>query len=293
MEQRPVGSTVPRRQLGRQLQSLRMLKGYTVKRAAVLFGISEVKLWRIETGRTSVRASEVEAMCEEYGASPSLKEALVGLAGETKKKDWWYAFNDVIPDEFNLFIGLEQAASEIKTFQSSLVPGLLQTAGYARAIFQAGLPDAEPREFERRVRLRTTRRSILDRAVGAPELKVALSEAVLKCPVGSGEVMAEQLRSLAGGIERVALRIVPFGAGLHEGMLSGPFTIFHFPLTPDGDETEPPTVYCESHAGALYLDNFREVRMYEKTFRNIWDAALTPEESRNVLFESARSYEDA
>ncbi|GAA1938874.1 Scr1 family TA system antitoxin-like transcriptional regulator [Kitasatospora viridis] len=289
---RPIGSTVPRRQLGRQLQHLRTLKGYTVKRAAASFEISEAKLWRIETGRTSVRAMEVEAMCREYEATPSLMEALVGLARETKNKDWWYSFKDVIPDGFDLYIGLEQAASEIKTFETSLVPGLLQTDDYARTVFRAGQPDAEPREIERRVRLRTARKAILDRGIGAPKLQVAIGEAVLRRQIGSSEVMVGQLKHLSDLIDRVDLRIVPFAAGLHLGVLSGSFTLLHFPLTPDGEDTEPPTVYSDGYAGDLYLDSFREVDLYEKTFKSIWAAAHTPEESRKMISEAARSYEN-
>jgi hypothetical protein len=105
--------------------------------------------------------------------------------------------------------------------------------------------------------------------------------------------MAEQLEHLADLLDRVDLRVIPFSAGLHLGVLSGSFTLLHFPLTPDGDDTEPPTVYSDGYAGDLYLDSFREVDLYEKTFKSIWGTALTTKESGHMISEAARSCRDA
>nr|WP_308191869.1 helix-turn-helix transcriptional regulator [Kitasatospora humi] len=293
MTDSPIGSTVPRRQLGRHLQRLRNDAGYTVRRAATVFEMSEAKLWRIETGRTSVRALEVEGMCRVYGAAPDVSQALTDLARETKNRDWWYSFKDVIPEGFDLYIGLEQAASEIKTYQTGLIPGLLQTEGYAQAIIRAGRPGDEDGEIERRARLRVARQAILNRAVGAPTLRIALSEAALSRQIGSREVMAEQLARLLDASRHVDLRVVPFKAGLHLGVLSGAFSILRFPRTPEGEESEPPTVYADGYAGDIYLDKPKEVDLYEATFNSIWDAALDKEQSSSFISDAARSLGNA
>src|SRR5579859_3041333 len=131
------GSTVPRRQLGRYLRELRNRERLTVKAAAEKLEWSEAKIWRIETGQTSLRSLDVEAMCRVYAAPTDLTEALMGLAKETKAKGWWQAYGDVIPENFDVYLGLEEAASQLAWYEPELVPGLLQTADYARAVIKA------------------------------------------------------------------------------------------------------------------------------------------------------------
>src|ERR1700722_12038476 len=131
------GSTVPRRQLGRYLRDLRNAAGLTVRDAARGLEWSEAKLWRIETGQTSLRSLDVETVCRIYGAPPDLTEALMGLAKETQAKGWWHAYGDVVPEWFDVYIGLEEAASQICSYESELVTGLFQTEDYARTIIKA------------------------------------------------------------------------------------------------------------------------------------------------------------
>src|SRR5882672_10794512 len=118
------GSTVPRRQLGRYLRELRNRERLTVKVAAEKLEWSEAKMWRIETGQTSLRSLDVEAMCRVYGAPQDLTEALMGLAKETKGRGWWHAYGDAIPNGFDLYIGLEEAAKELQWYEAELMPGL-------------------------------------------------------------------------------------------------------------------------------------------------------------------------
>src|SRR5579864_8834192 len=117
------GSTVPRRQLGRYLRELRGRERLTVKAAAEKLEWSEAKIWRIETGQTSLRSLDVEAMCKIYAAPADLTEALMGLARETKARGWWHAYGDVIPEGFDVYIGLEEAASQLAWYESELGPG--------------------------------------------------------------------------------------------------------------------------------------------------------------------------
>ena len=116
------GSTVPRRQLGRYLRELRNRQRLTVRAAAERLEWSEAKMWRIETGQTSLRSLDVEAMCKIYGAPADLTEALMGLARETKARGWWHAYGDVIPEGFDVYIGLEEAASQLAGTSQSWYP---------------------------------------------------------------------------------------------------------------------------------------------------------------------------
>jgi transcriptional regulator with XRE-family HTH domain len=278
------GSTVPRRQLGRYLRELRSGQRITVKIAAERLEWSEAKIWRIETGQTSLRSLDVEAMCRVYAAPPDLTEALMGLAKETKARGWWHAYGDVIPEGFDVYIGLEEAASQIASYQADLVPGLLQTEDYARAVISADKPDVDAEEIDRRVHVRIARQALVRRPTAPAELHVVLNESILRRPVGGPDVMAAQLDALADAAElpNVTLRVVPFSAGLHPGLMTGPFVILRFPLNGGGQDSEPATVYVDGFTGALYLDKPHEVDQYAEAFETIWSATLSETASRDL-----------
>ena len=288
MPEETTGSTVPRRQLGRYLRDLRNSQRLTVRAAATQLEWSEAKIWRIETGQVGLRSLDVEAMCKIYGATPELTQALMGLAKETKARGWWHSYGDVIPEGFNVYIGLEEAAASIAWYESELVPGLLQTEGYARAIISTEHEEAE--EVDRRVQLRIARQSLLTRVTAAPELSIVLNEAIIRRPVGGTEIMSGQIRQLldASELQNVALRIMPFSAGLHYGIMSGPFVILRFPLNGDGRASEPPTVYVDGYTGDLYLDKTREIERYDEAFNGIWSAALDEQASQDLLRQASR-----
>jgi hypothetical protein len=283
------GSTVPRRQLGRYLRDLRNAAGLTIREAAVPLEWSEAKMWRIETGQTSLRSLDVEAMCRLYRATPDITTALMGLAKETKAKGWWQAYGDAVPDWFDIYIGLEAAAARITTYEPELVPGLFQTEAYARRIIGAGQSDEDEAEIERRVQLRMARQAIVQRVINPPVLRVALGELVLRRTVGGPTVMSAQLDKLADVSElpNVSLRVVPFAAEYHPGMLSGAFSILRFPLNGGNVESEPPTVYTDLFTGALYLDKPHEVERYDTAFGETWEASLDEEASRHRIQQIA------
>jgi transcriptional regulator with XRE-family HTH domain len=283
------GSTVPRRQLGRYLRDLRNRQHITVKTAAEELEWSETKIWRIETGQTSLRSHDVEIMCRIYAAPTDLTEALMGLAKETKAKGWWHAYGDVIPENFDLYLGLEEAASQLAWYEPELVPGLLQTMDYARAIIGAEpLIDAD--EVDRRVQLRIERQALIRRPTAPLALRVVLNESILRRPVGGREVMSAQLVALAEAAElsNVKLRVVPFSAGLHHGLMSGPFEVLRFPLNGDGQDSEPSTVYVDGYTGDLYLDKPAEVERYSDAFETIWAAAASEAASSKLIRQSAK-----
>jgi hypothetical protein len=283
------GSTVPRRQLGRYLRDLRNAAGLTIREASGPLEWSEAKMWRIETGQTSLRSLDVKAMCDLYRATSDITEALMALAKETKAKGWWQGYGDAVPEWFDIYIGLEAAARSLSTYEPELVPGLFQAEAYARTIITADHPEENEAEIERRVQLRMARQAILRRVIDPPMLKVAIGELVLRRLVGGRDVMTAQLGKLVevSELPNVSLRVVPFDAGYHPGMLSGSFVILRFPLNGGGAESEPPTVYSDLYTGALYLDKPHEIERYSQAFESIWEATLDEDTSRDRIRQVA------
>lgn len=286
------GSTVPRRQLGRALRDLRGKARLTVKAAAEALEWSEAKIWRIETGQTSMRGLDVEQMCRVYGAPADLTEALMALAKETKAKGWWLDYAEAINEGFDVYLGLEEAASRLRWYEAELVPGLLQTEDYARTLIRADNPSDDEEEIERRVRLRIARQSLITRATNAPELQVVVNESILRRPVGGKKIMGAQLARLVevSELENVSLKVMPFEAGAHAGIMSGPFVVLTFPLNGNGTPTEPPLVYVDGFTGALFLDKPHEISRYEVAFTDIWAASLNEAASRDLISKVAEEY---
>ncbi len=279
-----MGSTVPRRQLGRALRELRTEACMTLDGAAEAMHCSRQKMWRIESGLGPVRALDVKAMCELYAANPELTGALTALANETKAKGWWHSYGDAIPDWFEMYVGLESAASRLREHDDTLVPGLLQTPAYTRGVYQ-NRPNMPPDELEEVLEVRRRRQEILVRRLPkAPKLEWILSEAVLIRCVGGAAVMAEQLDRLLerATLPNVAIRVLPLSAGAHYGALAGAFVMLDFPpgnrVVPD-----PSVVYSESVTGALYLDRPEELAVYEKVWASLVGLALDEEQSRRII----------
>ncbi|MDG4828514.1 helix-turn-helix transcriptional regulator [Solwaraspora sp. WMMD1047] len=290
MPDQATGSTVPRRQLGRRLRDLRGRARLTVRAAGAALEWSEAKIWRIETGQTSMRSLDVEQMCRIYGAPTDTTASLMALAKETKARGWWLSYADVINEGFDVYIGLEEAASRFYWYESELAPGLFQTADYARTMIESDNPGVPDSEIERRVQLRIERQSLLTRVTAAPQLDIVLNEAVLRRPVGGRQVMADQLDRIAevGDLPNVAVRVMPFAAGLHYGVMSGPFVTLEFPLNSNNQPSEPSTVYVDSFTGALFLDKPHEIDLYDKAFKEIWTASLDEAESQKMITKAAR-----
>ncbi|MEU0078806.1 helix-turn-helix transcriptional regulator [Micromonospora tulbaghiae] len=281
-----IGSTVPRRQLGRLLRQFRNEAGVTLDAAAEALEYSRQKIWRIECGLGAVRVLDVKAMCELYGVSAEMTEAMRGLAAETKSKGWWHAYGDAVPSWFELYVGLESAAARLRRYDESLIPGLLQTREYALGLFHPG-SRLSTEERERAVEVRMQRQALLTRRLPAPpRLEAVLSEAVLRRPVGGVSVMVDQLSHLLGTSElpNVSVRVVPLAAGPHPGAVAGSFVILDFPATKGGRAApEPSVVYSESLTGALYLDKPDELAAYENTWKGVDALALGEAESRDMI----------
>lgn len=213
----------------------------------------------------------------------------MGLAKETKAKGWWESYGEVVPAGFNLYIGLEQAASEICDYEPDLIPGLFQIPDYADAVIRYHCRDLDDEEIDRRVRVRVERQALVRRRTSPLKLRLVITEGVLRQPVGGRDVMLQQLDRLTdmAGLPTVSLRIMPFGVGMHDGLVTQSFSVLRFPLNGDGTDSEPPTVYKDGFTGSLYLDKPHEVERYSEAFDRIWGTALDEQASLQMIQQVA------
>ncbi|PRX51165.1 helix-turn-helix protein [Prauserella shujinwangii] len=276
------GPTVRRRRLASELRRLREAAELTIDEVGEKLECSASKISRIETGHVGVTPRDARDMLELYGITGDEQEALVQLAREARKRGWWQAYNEVFT---GAFVGLEADASSLRAFQALLVPGLLQTERYARAVIRAMRPDAPEAEVERRVAARMARQQLLADP-SPPEYWAVIDEAVVHRVVGGADVMAEQLARLVevGQLPHVTIQVVPFGAGAHPGM-EGPFLILGFP-----EQIDPDVVYVDSTTSGLYLEMAADVRRYSLMFDHLRAAALKPDDSIHLIAEAGRRY---
>ncbi|SNY75457.1 helix-turn-helix domain-containing protein [Paractinoplanes atraurantiacus] len=287
------GSTVPRRQVGRLLKQLREQAGVSLMGAAEELEFSRARMYRIEKGEVAVRKHDVIAMCGVYRATPRMTEVLIGLAHESKAKGWWHAYGDVVPAWFELYVGMEQAASRLRSFAPSVIPGLLQTSEYADWIFRKWIGDDEP-AVRNAVGMRLERQSLLTRTrPGAPHLEVLIDEGVLRRSVPDTLGMQRQLAHLVNVSTRsnVSVRVIPFAAGPHKAASSGQFTILEFPAVGTASP-EPTTIYCENLTGALYLDKLAEVETYESIWGELESVAMGQADSDDLIATIIKESDD-
>jgi len=267
-----------RRRLAAELLRLREAAGLTQEEVAGRLEWDPSKLSRIENRQVGIIARDLRKLLDMYGVTDGeQREGYFAMAREGKQRAWWQSYGDVIPSEYGTLIGLETEAVTISSYGQELVPGLLQTADYARAVIRAFRPDDTADEITRRVEVRLARQAVLARD-DPPRLWAVISEAVVRRAVGGQAVMAEQLRALASERERavVTVQVLPFSAGEHPAM-AGSFVILDFP------DPEPAAVYLENAASALYLERITDVQRYAVMFRFVQAAALGPKESRDML----------
>ncbi|MFC6019467.1 helix-turn-helix domain-containing protein [Plantactinospora solaniradicis] len=278
------GSSVPQRQLGRHLKLAREEAGINLEPAAKTLEWSRARMYRIERGETTVRTHDVEAMCRLYGVTTKMTDVLLGLARESKAKGWWHAYGEVIPSWFQLYVGMEATASRIRQFESSLIPGLLQTPDYAAEVIRTK-PDVTEQEVAAKVALRLERQRILTRRrPKAPDLEVIVDEAVLRRPIADHDAWLAQLAHLANSnrVPSVTVRILPSGVGPHLASVANSFHIFEFPAI-GTRPPEPTTIYSENLTGALYLDKPAEVAVYDQVWQRLGELALSQEDSEDLL----------
>ncbi len=273
------GSVVRRMLLGSHLRRLRESRGITREKAGYSIRASESKISRMELGRVSFKTRDVEDLLTLYGiADEAERTSLLSLAKEANVAGWWHSYSDVLPSWFPTYVGLEGAASLIRSYEVQFVHGLLQTEAYAHAVVARGMKGASEADIERRVALRLERQKYLV-SESAPDFHVVLDEAALRRPYGDREVMRGQLQHLIDISQRpnVRLQIMPFSFGGHSGE-SGAFTVLSFPESDLSD-----VVYLEQLTSALYLDKREDVTQYEKAMKELQQDSPGPDESRDLL----------
>ncbi len=270
--------TVRRRRLALELRRLREAARLTCEEVAERLECSASKISRMETGRVSVSPRDVRDMLEIYGVPEEQRESLVQLARDSRQKGWWHAYSDTIQPQFATYLGLESAASEIRIYEVSLIPNLLQTEDYARTVIGAGMVNSAYEDIERRVELLMARQPVLTRA-DPPKLWAVLDEAALRRRVGGAGLMRLQLEYLLemASLPNVALQVIPFGGGAHPAM-GRPFVILVFPERVDTD-----VVYLEDLTSALYVEDVDEVDRYNVFFNHLRATALSFDDSSALI----------
>ncbi|MGF1426200.1 helix-turn-helix domain-containing protein [Kitasatospora sp. LaBMicrA B282] len=273
------GVTVRRLLLGSQLRRLREAQGVTREDAGYEIRASESKIGRMELGRVSFKERDVADLLTLYGVSdPAQRTELLSMVRAANATPWWHGYADVVPGWFQSYLGFEEAAGTISSYEVQFVPGLLQTEEYARAVVRLGAQGAPAEEIERRVEVRLRRQQLLTAANG-PTLFTVIDEAALRRPCGGREVMRGQLTHLLALAEqpRIRLQVLPLGfAGL--GAETGAFSLLAF-REPD----LPPVVYLEQFTTALYVDRPREVAEYVDSLERLRAESLGPERSAVLL----------
>jgi transcriptional regulator with XRE-family HTH domain len=280
----PAEATVLRMLLGAQLRRLRETAGISAEEAGYEIRASRSKISRMETGRVGLKVRDVEDLLTLYGVTGEQQRAkVVALARQSRAPQWWAKYNDILPDWFETYLGLESAATSIRSFEMQFVPGLFQTEDYARAVTRLGHQSALVDEIERRVGLRLKRQELLARAQ-PPRIWAVMDEAVLRRPVGGTAVMRAQLRHLAEAarMPTVTLQAVPFARGGHAGA-SGSFSVLRFE-----ERDLPDVVYIEQLTSAVYLDQRPDIEHYLEVVDQLSGEALTPSATVRFIEQVAR-----
>lgn len=268
-----LGPTAARRELGNMLKRLREARGLSVDDVVAVprVGISRAKLFRLEAGAHAARIPDVTVLGQFYRADPEALEELLTLAEGTSGVDWWHAYGqDAAASWFSLYLSVEPRATQIRTYEAELVPGLLQTQGYAAEVYRARNPDEAPEEAKSKVALRMERQRILTRPT-PPRLQVVLNEAVLRRQVGGPQLMADQIEQLRTAARRphITIDVLPFAAGAHAAMESA-FLMLDFA----DPGTDPPLVYIDSPSSATYLQKRTELDRYQALFEHVRAQAI-------------------
>ena len=278
------GPAVQRRRLRAELRRVRMDAGLTQDQVAQAMDWSLSKLIRIENGSVNISTNDLRALLGYYEITDGDRVAeLIALGRVARERSWWTAYRELASRSALQLIEYEAAALISRNFQLSVVPGLLQTGEYARAVLTNNNPESTPAEIDSLVNIRMRRQEVLVRA-DPPQFFFILDEAVVRRLVGGMAVMRGQVQRLAevAAQPNVTIEVVPFTAGMHAGTL-GPFVIYEFP-----DDADEDTVYLENHEGDLiHRDDPEEIVAYRVRFERLRELSLGPKGSQRFLEKAA------
>ncbi|MFB6556830.1 helix-turn-helix domain-containing protein, partial [Streptomyces sp. NPDC056405] len=266
---------------------LREDKGLTAEQVAERLLVSQSKISRLENGRRSISQRDVRDLCGVYEVDDRrIVDSLMQMAKDSRQQGWWHAFGDI---PYSVYIGLETEAASLRTYESLLVPGLLQTPGYAEAVIPGAVPELAPEDLEKRIQVRMRRQDRVRDQERPLRLWIVLDESALRRVVGSHLVMREQLEHLVevSTLPHVTVQVLPYDTGAHAGM-SGTFSILEF-----DDAADSSVVYIEGVTSDLYLEKTNDVHKYTIMYEHLRAQALSADASREFIAEAAKRHADA
>ncbi|MET9545731.1 MULTISPECIES: helix-turn-helix transcriptional regulator [unclassified Streptomyces] len=279
-----VNPTVRRRRLGQELRRLRELKGMTAEEVAERLLVSQSKISRLENGRRSISQRDVRDLCGVYEVEDHrIVDSLMQMAKDSRQQGWWHSFGDI---PYSVYIGLETDAASLRVYDPQVVPGLLQTRGYAEALITGALPETTTTDIEKRVQVRMRRQERIAAPDNPLRLWTVLDESALRRVVGSRQLMRDQLEHLLeqSQLPHVTVQVIPFELGAHPG-LNGQYAILEFP-----DAADSSVVYIEGVTSDLYLEKANDVQQYSVMYEHLRAQALNVEQSRQLIAGIAKDY---
>ncbi|GAT65930.1 helix-turn-helix domain-containing protein [Planomonospora sp. ID91781] len=276
--------TARHRRLMAELNRLRENSGLSRVEVAERIGSTDTTIWRYETGLTRPKPTDVAALTTVYGVTGQERDSLVQMAREARQRGWWHRHRQALKPGFDSYIGLEAEASVVRSYEPLVVPGLMQTEPYARAVIEATSITHTPSEVDEKVSVRISRQRLLHGSSDPIQLVAVLDEAVLRRRVGGREVMREQLERLVdlGRLPNVEIRVIPFSAGAHAAV-DGKFCLLSFP-----EPEDPDLVYLEQAASGLVPEDPEEVRRYTLMFGSLTAMAFGTEASAAFIAQVAK-----
>lgn len=259
------------------MRELREAAGKSQEEAADYLGVKPPTISRLENGRNAILSKNVKFLCQLYEVGAPEVDMLMRQAGESNDRGWWLSYSDTMPNWFETYVGFEADASAIWTYQSELVPGLLQVPSYVRALRSVHDEDGDESGIAKSVEFRLARQKRFD--LRQPRLRAVLNEAALARSFDSPETLGTQLDHLIHMSERsnVTIQVLPFSSGFHRAM-KGPFSMLTLP-----EEPAPNFVYLEHAEGAVYLERPSDLERYTRTFEELVGRALSPAATRDFL----------
>ncbi|MFF8912116.1 helix-turn-helix domain-containing protein [Streptomyces sp. NPDC015032] len=275
--------TARRRRLAIELKKLREESGLTCNQVGKELDWSGSKVNRLETGQGRVQPSDVDALCRFYGTPDDMRDLLRSLAKDSKTKGWWHAHGDAVPAWFSVYVGLEQAACSMRTYQGEFIPGLLQTSEYATEISRV-TPDLPHDEIQRLVDVRMRRQQLLMEPTG-PDFWCVIHQSALMHVMGNRRVMVSQLERMLEmtKLRNVTVQVLPYDAGAYP--TTGPFTVLSFP-----EQEDPDLVYREGLTDSIYLELPADVGIYTRAFDHLRALAMSPQRSVALIRSAMKEH---
>jgi transcriptional regulator with XRE-family HTH domain len=272
--------TVRRRELGALLRALRTEAGMTVEQVAEALLCSPSKVSRLETGQRGASARDIRDLSNLYRVTDSTRDHLDTLAREGRGQAWWQPYD--LP--YATYVGLEAEATSISDYEPGVVPGLLQTPDYARAVHQGAMPRLSPAVIEQRIEVRRARQAILARD-DPPQLSAIMDEAVLHRVLGGPTIMAAQLDHVidACALPKVTVQVIPYSVGAHPA-LDSTFILLDFA------PPVPSVVYVEGLVGQMYVERPQDVARYTQIFERLRTLSLSQQQSIDLMARMSKTY---